>query len=140
MAWFRVRIPAVPFRKSLCLIRNNDTFGQKSSNRRASREALGKTMKPFILLGIACAAMLLTGCRTVAVVDSPGYYGRTGYYGRPGYYASRPYYYRGGRQYYYGSSNRYYRGGYYGRTYNRGYYGDRAYYRGPARSATVVVR
>ena len=98
-------------------------------------------MKPFIFLGAACAAMLLGGCySSVAVVDRPGYYGRTAYHGRPGYYTtSRPYYYRGGRKYYYASSNRYYRGGYYGRTYNRGYYGDRAYYR-PGRSETVVVR
>ena len=102
-------------------------------------------MKALLLAGIAVVSMLFTGCRTVAVVDSPGY-ARTGYYRssnyyRPAYrssYYGSPYYSRS--RYYDGGS--YYRSGYrsgygnryYGSRYNRGYYGT------PRSGATVVIR
>jgi hypothetical protein len=79
-------------------------------------------MKAFLLIGLATLSLLLTGCRTVAVVDHGGpRYVRSGYYhSRPSYYSSRGYY---------GDSR------YYGRSYSRGYYGDRSYSRDGYRSS-----
>jgi hypothetical protein len=106
-------------------------------------------MKTVLIVSILCICTLLTGCRTVAVVDHggptyvrSGYYGRS-YYGRPAYYSSRRYYnndrYYGSRSRYYGGSydrNRSYRSGY----SRSGYYGDRTYYRTPRTSARVIIR
>jgi hypothetical protein len=94
-------------------------------------------MKALLLIVCACAATLLTGCHTVAVVDDGPHYARSGYY-RQGYYShSRPYYYSHSRPYY--SRSRAYYGG--DRYYRTGYYGDRSYSRYPSRSgATVVIR
>jgi hypothetical protein len=81
--------------------------------------------------------MLLTGCRTVAVVehDRP-VYARSGYYGR-GYSHRSPYYYSSSRPYY--SRSRHYYGGD-DRYYRSGYYGDRVYSGRHSRSgATIVV-
>jgi hypothetical protein len=100
-------------------------------------------MKTLLIIAALCIAPILTGCRTVAVVDHDG-----PRYVRSGYYHSRPYYYsssRYHRPYYYGSSrysrygrydgDRYYRSGY----YRTGYSGSR-YYRGSRGGARVVIR
>ena len=107
-------------------------------------------MKTFLIVAFLCVCTLLTGCRTVAVVDHgrPGYV-RSGYYSRPHYYSSRRYYNDGyyGRSRYYGRTydrDRSYRSGYYRSGYRSGYrsdyYGDRAYYRSPRTSTRVIVR
>lgn len=89
-------------------------------------------MKAFLFLAMGCVAMLLSGCRTVAVVD----HGRPAYV-RSGYY-SRPYYSSYRRPYYYGrSSDSRYRYGYrdgYRRSYSNNYYYSR-----PRTSGRVVV-
>jgi hypothetical protein len=100
-------------------------------------DSIGKSMKALLLTGFACAAMLLTGCHTVAVVDDHHGYAHSGYHGH-GYYSNSSPYYSG-----YHSRGHVYHGGgdgYYGSGYHRsGYYGDRAYSRYPSRSGATVV-
>lgn len=92
-------------------------------------------MKAFLFLAMGCVAMLLGGCRTVAVVEhGRPVYARSGYYSRP-YYSSyrRPYYYSG-RSYYSGSR--------YGYGYRDGYrrnYANNYYYSRPRVAGRVVV-
>jgi hypothetical protein len=105
-------------------------------------------MKTIILLAAVCLSTVLTGCRTVAVVDRPAYVASgSSYYGRP--YYSSSYYRSYPRSRYYSRSaypSRTYRN--YDRSYSygnryygrRGVYSDRTYYRTPRTGATVVFR
>lgn len=152
MAWFRVRIPADPlppdraFHSGARRIQLSGKYRDSSysgfyrmmnkSNRFPStlyRVPDSAGMKAFLFLAMGCVAMLLGGCRTVAVVDHgrPAYV-RSGYHSRP-YYSSyrRPYYYSGRS---YDSRYRYaYRDGY-RRSYSNNYYYSR-----PRAAGRVVV-
>lgn len=99
--------------------------------------SVSKGMKALLLLSVVLASTLLTGCRTVAVVehDRPVYARSRYYHSRPSYYSSRrPDYYRSG-YYRSGYDRRYYGSSRYDRDYSR-----RSYYRTGYRSPRVIIR